>query len=256
MKSVTLLFPSAKARLRGPLQPKPSFQHVSSSEQANTSEHTERGPVFSEPFIPAEERWWEAPAGAGLLAVPGHTALPLHSATSQLLTLPPRVSSKAQKGADEGKRHNLIGKKKGILHILSQLCRVSLYKSRDVQAHQLFPHSSLLKIGLSHKAKHSDRQGQAWLVCRHCIRFIWRQKIFLHWALTQRRTRNPTLLNACIHFPTLRLKLQMLCLSCTAEWHPTAFPHQPPSYSGLITPSQEWNFRFVCLMIYGNKLWE
>lgn len=36
-------------------------------EQANTSEHTERGPVFPEMFIPAEQRWWEAPpAGAGL----------------------------------------------------------------------------------------------------------------------------------------------------------------------------------------------
>lgn len=159
MKSVTLLFPSAKARLRGPLQPKPSFQPASSSEKANTSHHTEQGPVFPETFTAAGQGWWEAlPAGA---ALPGRARA--HSPASAKCPLGSsshchcqKCRGKAQNGANEGqrgKRHNLI-KKKGIPHtLLLQLCKVSLYKSRDAEAHQLFPHSRLLKTGLSHKAK-------------------------------------------------------------------------------------------------------
>lgn len=201
-------------------------------EQANTSEHTERGPVFPEMFIPAEQRWWEAPpAGAGL---PGSARAHSPASAQCHRPAPHTATTSAQQSPEECKwRENLIGKKKEIPHILSQLCKVSLYKSWVVQAYQLFPHSSLLQIGF---------------LVLHCIRFIcWRQKMFLHWALMQRRTRNPSLLSACVHFPTLRLKLQMLCLSCTAEWHPTAFPHQPPSYSGLITPSTGMEFQ-ICVL--------
>lgn len=112
MKSVTLLFPSAKARLRGPLQPKPSFQPASSSEKANTSHHTEWGPIFPETFIPADEGWWEALlAGAGL---PGSARAHSPASAKCPLTSPSHwdckmCRGKAQNGANggqRGKRHN------------------------------------------------------------------------------------------------------------------------------------------------------
>lgn len=148
MKSVTLLFPSAKARLRGPLQPKPSFQPASSFRESKHTAPCRLRPLLPRNIAPAEKGWRGAsPAGAGL---PGSTRAPSPGTAKH----PPAGSArldckcrgKAQKAAKEGqrgKRHNLINPKKfhvsaaypTIASLRERLRKVSLYKSRDVRAH-------------------------------------------------------------------------------------------------------------------------
>lgn len=107
MKSVTLLFPSAKARLRGPLQLKPSFQPDRSLRE---SKHT--APRRVRPLLPrtvgaADEGWRKAlMAGAGL---PGSTkthncgTAKCQPASSSCLDYK-KQRGKAQKGVSEEQR--------------------------------------------------------------------------------------------------------------------------------------------------------
>lgn len=96
MKSVTLLFPSAKARLRGPLQPKPSFQPASSFRESKHTTPRRARPLLPKNICSLRRGMAGGIAGRRRAARRHQDTQPWHrnAPTGRLLTLGPQEASR------------------------------------------------------------------------------------------------------------------------------------------------------------------
>lgn len=213
MKSVTLLFPSAKARLRGPLQPKPSFQPASSFRESKHTAPRRARPLLPENVCSLQRGMAGGIAGRRRAARRHQDTQPWHckAPTGWLLTLGPQEASRQSPTGCKRRAKREKTRSNGNKEI-PPLRYIAYYGKREKAAVQGKPVqkrgctsslalSHLLKTGPSHRARRNKEQRGTGLLSLHRAHPCrCRQKeVFLQdLALTWRRTTNSSLLSACI----------------------------------------------------------